>query len=68
MRVQGAVRVRLGRLRSAGLHRLSVSATDAAGNRSVAHAAALPRALTMLCRAASGWRSLGATTAVSGDP
>jgi YVTN family beta-propeller protein len=33
--VEGAARVRLGRLRGAGLHRLSVSATDAAGNRSV---------------------------------
>jgi YVTN family beta-propeller protein len=31
---EGAVRLRLGRLRSAGAHRLSVSATDAAGNRS----------------------------------
>ena len=33
-RAQGAVRVRLGRLRAGGRHRLSISATDAAGNRS----------------------------------
>ena len=33
-RAAGVMRLRLGRLRTAGLHRLSVSATDAAGNRS----------------------------------
>lgn len=33
-RPEGTVRLRLGRLRAAGTHRLTISATDAAGNRS----------------------------------
>lgn len=45
---EGAVRLRLGRLPRGGLHRVTVSATDAAGNRS-------PR--TRLRFRVRGWKS-----------